>query len=213
MTSSGARAAPGPLPRPVPARTARRLTLAAAAAMLALGLLLLLLPNETLEVTAVLLGLAVALTGMLRLAHGATASAAATAHRSGHMLIGILAVFAGIYCLSDIVETVVLLSLVAGMFWAMHGLVDLVAASSAGPGRALTGVTGALSLVAGLTAIFWPAVTVPVLAGVMGTWLACDGLLLAATALYQRHLARAAAAAKLATSGRNRDRPPCVQVA
>jgi uncharacterized membrane protein HdeD (DUF308 family) len=213
MTSSGARAAPGPLPRPLPARTARRLTLAAAATLLALGLLLLWLPNETLEVTAVLLGLAIVLTGMLRVVHGATASAAAAGHRSGHLLIGILAVLAGIYCLSDIVETVVLLSLVAGLFWAMHGLVDLVAASSAVPGRTLTGLTGALSLLAGLTAIFWPAVTVPVLAAVMGAWLACDGVLLAVSALYLRHLARAAAAARLATGGRNRGRAWCVQVA
>jgi uncharacterized membrane protein HdeD (DUF308 family) len=106
-------------------------------------------------------------------------------------------VLAGIYCVSDIVETVVLLSLAAGLFWAMQGLVDLVAASSPGPGRVLTGVTGALSLLAGLIAIFWPAVTVPALAAVMGAWLACDGALLAVTALYLRHLARTAAAARI----------------
>jgi uncharacterized membrane protein HdeD (DUF308 family) len=49
----------------------------------------------------------------------------------------------------------------------------------------LTGATGALSLLAGLTAIFWPAVTVPVLVAVMGAWLACDGVLPAVTALYR----------------------------
>ena len=53
------------------------------------------------------------------------------------------------------------------------------------PRRVLTGATGALSLLAGLTAIFWPAVTVPVLVAVMGAWLACDGVLPAVTALYR----------------------------
>jgi len=196
MTSSGARAAPGPLPRLLAARGVRRLTLAAAAAMLALGVLLIFWPNDSLVVTAVLLGIALLVTGVLRLVHGATASGEAGAHRGGHVLIGILAVLAGLYCLGGTATTVVLLSLLVGLFWAMHGLVDLVAASRPGPGRVLTGLTGALSLLAGLVAIFWPAVTVPVLVTVMGVWLACDGVLLAVTALYLRHLARASAAAR-----------------
>src|SRR6266516_3275653 len=145
MTSSGARAAPGPLPRLLAARGVRRLTLAAAAAMLALGVLLIFWPNDSLLVT-----------GVLRLVQGATASGEAGAHRGGHVLIGILAVLAGLYCLGGTATTVVLLSLLVGLFWAMHGLVDLVAASRPGPGRVLTGLTGALSLLAGLVAIFWP---------------------------------------------------------
>jgi uncharacterized membrane protein HdeD (DUF308 family) len=191
MTSSGARAEPGPLPGLRAIRGVLRFTMAVAAAMLALGLLLLFWPNETLVVTAVLLGIALVVTGLLRLVHGATAGEAG-AHRGAHMLIGILAVLAGFYCLGDISLTVVLLSLVVGLFWAMHGLVDLVAASSPRPGRALTGITGALSLLAGLIVIFWPAITAPVIVAVMGIWLACDGALLAATALYLRHVARAA---------------------
>jgi uncharacterized membrane protein HdeD (DUF308 family) len=39
---------------------------------------------------------------------------------------------------------------------------------------------------AGLTMIFWPAITLPVVAVVMGAWLACDGVLPAVIALYQR---------------------------
>jgi uncharacterized membrane protein HdeD (DUF308 family) len=192
MTSSGARAEPSPLPGLRAVRGVLRFTLAVAAAMLAVGLLLLFWPNETLVVTAVLLGIALVATGLLRLVHGATTGGEAGAHRGAHVLIGILAVLAGLYCLGDISGTVVLLSLVVGLFWAMHGLVDLVTASSPGPGRVLTATTGALSLLAGLTVIFWPAITAPVIVAVMGIWLACDGALLAATALYLRHVARTA---------------------
>ena len=196
MTSSGARAHTSPLPGPLAARGTRRITLAVAAAMLTLGLLLFFWPYASLAVTAVLLGIALLATGVLRLVHGVTAAGPAGTHRSAHLLIGILAVLAGIYCLGDIAGTVILLSLVVGLFWVMHGLLDLVATGRPGPGRALTGITGVLSLLAGLTVIFWPAITDSVMVAVMGAWLACDGVLLAVTVLYLRHVARSAAAAR-----------------
>lgn len=193
MASSDARAQTGRLPGPLAARGTRRITLAAASAMLTLGLLLLSWPYASLVVTAVLLGIALLATGALRLVHAVTADGLVGAHRSAHLLIGILAVLAGIYCLGDITGPVVVLSLVVGLFWVMHGLVDLVAAGRAGPGRTLVGVIGGLSLLAGLIVIFWPAITVPVMATVMGAWLACYGLLLVVTLLYLRHVASAAA--------------------
>ena len=194
MTSSGARAQTNPLASSLAARGASRITLAAGAVMLTLGILLFFWPYDSLVVTAVLLGIALLATGVLRLVRGVTAGGEAGTHRSAHLLIGILAVLAGIYCLGDIAGTVVLLSLVVGLFWVMHGLVDLVSTGRPGPGRALTGITGGLSLLAGLIVIFWPAITVPVMAAVMGAWLACYGLLLVVTLLYLRHVARAAAA-------------------
>jgi len=194
MTSSGARAQTSPLPGPLAARGARRITLAAGGAMLTIGILLFFWPYASLVVTAVLLGIALLATAVLRLVLSVTAGGEAGAHRSAHLLIGILAVLAGIYCLGDVAGTVVLLSLVVGLFWVMHGLVDLVATGRRGPGRALTGITGGLSLLAGLIVIFWPAITVPVMVVVMGAWLTCYGLLLVITLLYLRHVARAAAA-------------------
>src|SRR5690349_889457 len=105
MTSSGARAQTGP--RPLAACGARRITLAAAAAMLTLGFLLFFWPYDSVVVTAVLLGIALLATGVLRLVHGVTAGVGAGTHRSAHLLIGILAVLAGIYCLGDIAGTVI----------------------------------------------------------------------------------------------------------
>lgn len=201
MTTSGARAQSGPLPGPLAARGARRVTLAAGAAILALGLLLLFWPYASLAVTAVLLGIALLATGVLRLVHGVSAGSRAGTHRSAHLLIGILALLAGFYCLGDIAGTVVLLSLVVGLFWVMQGLVDLVAVSRPGPGRRLTVVIGVLSLLAGLIVIFWPAITVPVMVAVMGAWLACYGLLLLVTVVYLRRVARAAAAARQSPAG------------
>ncbi len=197
MTSSGARVGTGSLPGRAGLLAARgllRATLAVAATMLALGFLLLFRPYASLVATAVLLGIALVVTGVLRLLRGVTAGAGTGAHRSTHVLAGILGTLAGLYCLGHVSVTVVLLSLVVGLFWVMHGLVDLVVAGGAGPGRVMTGATGVLSLLAGLTVIFWPAITLPVVAVVMGIWLTCDGVLLAVTALYLLHVARAGAA-------------------
>jgi len=196
MTSSGTRARTGPPRGPLAGRYTRRITLVVAAAMLTLGSLLLFWPDVSLAVTAVLLGIALLATGVLRLVHSVAAGGEAGAHRSAHLLIGILALLAGIYCLGDIAGTVVQLSLVVGLFWVMYGLVDLVAIGRPGPGRALTGISGGLSLLAGLIVIFWPAITVRVMGAVMGAWLACYGVLLVVTVLYLRHAARAAAAAR-----------------
>lgn len=194
MTSSGIRAQARPLPGLLGARGAAQACLAAAAAMLTLGFLLVFWSNDSVGVTAVLLGTALVVTGVLRLVQGATAGGQAAQHRGGHVLIGLLALVAGIYCLGQMAITAVRLSLVAGLFWAMHGLVDLVAASYPGPGRRLTGTAGGLGLLAGLAAIFWPAITVPVLAAILGTWLACGGALLAVTTLYLRHVTARAGA-------------------
>src|SRR5262249_19859368 len=150
MTSSDARVQTGPLPGPLAARSARRITLAAAATMLTVGLLLFFWPYASLAVTAVLLGIGLLATGVLRLVQGVRAGGRTGTHRGAHQLIGTLAVLAGIYCLGDIAGTVILLSLVVGLFWVMHGLVDLVAAGTPRPGRLLTGITGGLSLLAGL---------------------------------------------------------------
>ena len=79
MTSSGTRAQTGPVPGPLAARGARRITLAVAAAMLTLGFLLFFWPYASLAVTAVLLGIALLATGVLRLVQGLKAGGEATA--------------------------------------------------------------------------------------------------------------------------------------
>jgi len=188
MTSSGARAHASPLASLLAARVAALFPLAAAAAMLTLGILLIFGPNDSLGASAVLIGIALVVTGVLRLVRSAAPGGDAGTHRGTHVLIGLLGVLAGIFCVGRMELTAILLSLVVGLFWVMHGLVDLVASGTRGPGRVLAGITGGLSLLAGGTVIFWPAITVPVLAAVMAIWFGCDGALIAVTAVYLRHV-------------------------
>ena len=159
--------------------------------LLVLGIILLAWPHGTLNVFAVLIGIALLLTGLIRLVQGLTASDSSGGRRVAYVIIGILAGLAGLYCLRHIDVTVAVLGVVVGLFWTMHGVVDL--ALAAGPGdkgdRIITGVMGVLSLIAGLLVIFWPSETLTVLVVLMGIWLILDGLLFSLMAFQIRRRA------------------------
>jgi uncharacterized membrane protein HdeD (DUF308 family) len=168
--------------------------LTAGLAVLALGIVLLVWPHGTIVVVAVLIGVVLLVTGILRLVQGFTASEESGARRVAYVMIGLLAGLAGLYCLRHIDVTVTVLGVIVGLFWTMQGVVDL--ALAAGPGRAadrvLTGLMGLLSLAAGLIVIFWPSETLTVLVVVMGIWFVLDGLLFGAMAWQLRRMSSAA---------------------
>jgi uncharacterized membrane protein HdeD (DUF308 family) len=168
--------------------------LIAAVVLLALGLVLLVWPGETVVVAAILIGVALLITGLLRLVQGITATEESGAMRVAYVIIGILAILAGLYCLRHIAVTVLLLAFIVGLFWAVHGVVEIVVAITAPPGsgRGVVAVVGVLSLAAGLVIMFWPAISLTILIAVLGIWLLCYGALLAFLAFQLRTVARAA---------------------
>jgi uncharacterized membrane protein HdeD (DUF308 family) len=159
----------------------------------ALGLILLVWPKATVIVVAALLGAALLVSGLFRLVHGLAARDLSGGTRAAYVLIGLLAALAGFYCLRHIDVTVVLLAFIVGVFWTLHGIVDLSVAATSGPGtgRGLRAVTGVLSLAAGLIVMFWPTISLTILLWVMGIWLLAYGVMLAALAFQVRHVARA----------------------
>jgi uncharacterized membrane protein HdeD (DUF308 family) len=162
----------------------------------AAGLILLVWPHATLIVVAALIGAALLITGIFRLIHGFAAHDISGGARAAYIIIGLLAALAGLYCLRHISVTVVLLAFIVGVFWTLHGIVDLTVAATSGPGtgRGLRAVTGVLSLAAGLIVMFWPTVTLTIVLWVMGIWLLAYGVLLAVMAFQIRHVAKALAA-------------------
>ncbi len=162
----------------------------------ACGLILLVWPKATLIVVAALIGAALLVTGLFRLIRGFTAHDASGGTRAAYIIIGLLAALAGLYCLRHISVTVVLLAFIVGVFWTLHGIVDLTAAATSGPGtgRGLLAVTGVLSLAAGLIVMFWPTISLTILLWVMGIWLLAYGLMLGVMAFQIRHVAKTAVA-------------------
>ncbi|HUY49731.1 MAG TPA: DUF308 domain-containing protein [Streptosporangiaceae bacterium] len=162
-----------------------------AVATFCVGLILLAWPQATVVVVAALIGIALLVTGIFRLIHGFTADEASGGTRAAYVIIGLLAALAGLYCLRHISVTVVLLAFIVGVFWTLHGVVDLIVAatSGAGEGRGLRALVGVLSLAAGLIVMFWPAISLTILLVVMGIWLMFYGLMLAVMAWQIRRLA------------------------
>ena len=159
----------------------------------AVGLILLVWPKATVIVVAALLGAALLVSGIFRLVRGLAERDLSGGTRAAYVLIGLLATLAGFYCLRHIDVTVVLLAFIVGVFWTLHGIVDLSVAATSGPGtgRGLRAFTGVLSLAAGLIVMFWPTISLTVLLWVMGIWLLAYGVMLGVMAFQVRHVAKA----------------------
>jgi uncharacterized membrane protein HdeD (DUF308 family) len=176
------------------ARSAWPAFMAAAIGGVVIGIVLLAWPKATLTIVAVLIGASLIVAGLLRLIDGFTAHDASGGRRVAHVLIGLLAVIVGLYCIRHYHVTIAALAIVVGLFWVLHGIADIAAGLFGGPasGRALAVLVGLLSLAAGLIVLFWPTISITVLVAVMGIWLIIYGVIMGVTAFSLRRSGDAA---------------------
>jgi uncharacterized membrane protein HdeD (DUF308 family) len=168
--------------------------LGAAVGCVAVGILLLAWPSATLTIVAILLGVSLLVSGLLRLFDGFTASEETGGMRAAYIVIGLLAILVGLYCLRHRDVTVFLLALLVGAYWIMHGVADLAVAATSGPvpGRGLRVAGGLFSLAAGIVVLFWPGISLVLLLTILGAWLLFYGVVLAALAFSLRRELRLA---------------------
>jgi uncharacterized membrane protein HdeD (DUF308 family) len=154
--------------------------LAIALGMLAIGIMLLAWPRATLTVVAVLLGAALVIGGIFRLVEGFTARDASGATRAGDVLVGLVAVVAGLFCLRHHDETIFLLAFLLGAFWIIHGVADVAVVITARglPGRGFRAIAGLFSIAAGCVVLFWPAISLVLLLTILAAWFLFYGLVL-----------------------------------
>jgi len=153
--------------------------LAAGIGCVVVGAILLAWPGETLTVVAILIGAALIVAGFLRLVDGFTAHEASGGKRVGSVVVGLIAIVLGLWCIRHYHFTIAALAIIVGLFWVIHGISDIAAGLFAGrfPGRGITVLSGVLSLAAGLIVLFWPTISITVLVAVIGIWLIVYGLL------------------------------------
>ena len=151
---------------------------------LAVGIMLVVWPAATLTIVAILLGAGLVISGLYRLVEGFTARDASGGMRAAYVVIGLLAILVGLYCLRHRDVSVFLLALLVGTFWIIHGIADIGVAATSGPvpGRAFRLVAGLFSIFAGCIVLFWPGISLLVLLLVLGIWLIFYGLVLAGLA-------------------------------
>ena len=123
-----------------------------------LGLIGLFFPGGVAITVAILFGIYLVASGIFRI------NAALLAHNIGAGarwltgLLGVLIVAAGIVCLAHPFSGLFIFAYVIGIGWIAEGLADLMAAvQGAGGSRWLAGLSGALSIVAGIVLFILPA--------------------------------------------------------
>jgi uncharacterized membrane protein HdeD (DUF308 family) len=168
--------------------------------MIGLGIALLVWPHASLMVVAVLFGAALVISGAVRLYEGFTAHGGQSGGmRAAYIVLGLVAVVAGVYCLRHHDLSLFLVAFVVGVYFIMYGIADIGAAASApGGGRGLRFVTGIFAIAAGLILVIWPGISLVLMLTIMAAWLLFYGLMLAFLAFSLRR------AAKDATGGRTR---------
>jgi uncharacterized membrane protein HdeD (DUF308 family) len=151
--------------------------------LIALGICLLVWPHASLTVVAVLIGAAILVAGLAKLWEGFTARAESGGMRAAYVVIGLLAVFVGIYFLRHHALSLFLLAFVTGVFFIAHGISDIGLAVAANtPNRGLRAVLGVFSLAAGIVMVIWPGITLSLLLLIVAAWLLFYGLVLCALA-------------------------------
>lgn len=201
----GAEAEPGGRGDPLLATAAKQswpVVLLGALGMVALGIILLVWPHASLTVVAILIGAAIVVSGLVRMYEGFTASRESGGMRAAYVVVGIVAVLAGLYCLRHHALSLFLVAFLVGVYFIVHGISDIgVALSGQVPGRGLRAALGFFSLAAGIIMVVWPAITVVLLLTIVAAWLLFYGLMLAMLAFELRRFGKAASAGH-ARSGR-----------
>ena len=187
---------------PAFAKLAWTAALLAAIGMLAAGVLLLVWPKATLTVVAILIGAALLVAGVFRLVDGVMDRGQTGGMRAADVVIGILAIVAGLYCIKHHALTILVVALVVGALWIIYGIGDLITAATQGkvPGRGLRVVTGLFSLAAGLVILFWPGISLILMLTVLGAWLLFYGVVLAVLALRLRRDSKPGARSRTAAA-------------
>lgn len=127
---------------------------------LLVGLFGLIFPQTALSAVALIIGIYLIVSGILRVSTAVTSGQLERGWRIALGVVGVLVVAAGILVLNNPVGTMVFLVIVTGIAWIVDGIGYLVAAftlrGSSGPSAAALGVAGALLVIAGIVVIVVP---------------------------------------------------------
>ncbi|MFJ9350958.1 HdeD family acid-resistance protein [Streptomyces sp. NPDC101237] len=150
-------------------------------------------PGPTLVVLAVLLGAQLIATGLFRLVGAASLGETGTA-RTLTAVLGVVSLVLGLYAVRHLLLTVLALGLLIGVYWIVDGFTAAFAAVDHPglPGRGWIAFIGLLSVLAGLTLLVWPELSLLTLSFLAGLWLIMLGAMQLGLARRIRYTVRAA---------------------
>ncbi len=151
-----------------------------------LGIIVTALPEQSLKVIAVLLGVLMLISGIYHLVN---VFGGGEQQRLWHGIAGLLFIAVGVILIRNLSLTLAFIGLVIGFTWIVQG-VSLLLAGTSGRVRARPGWTvifGVISLLAGIAVVASPISSVTVLAVLTGIWFIVMGLMEMFAALVVRH--------------------------
>jgi uncharacterized membrane protein HdeD (DUF308 family) len=118
-------------------RTTSILTIVSGVSALVFGILILIWPQATLLVVAVLFGLQLLISGIVRIVSGAMDSWAEGWHRGLSITFGVLIVLAGILCLRNPALSLLTIIVLVAIGWLVDGVVNIVLGAQSPRGQRL----------------------------------------------------------------------------
>jgi uncharacterized membrane protein HdeD (DUF308 family) len=137
------------------------------------GLIMVLWPGKTLLFFAALIGAWLLIAGIIRMVQAFTRKDLPRNRRAFLGLAGLLYVVVAAVCLSDLFNSLALLTVIVGLVWIVGGLAE-IAAGFPKPWPTLLGI---LSIAIGITVLLWPEPTLTFMATIIGIWLIVIGVI------------------------------------
>lgn len=143
------------------------------------GILVLAWPGHTLVALAVLFGLQLVISGLVRLVAAIALTDASGGTRALMAILGLLGLLVGLWALRHIDITLSVLALFLAIYWIIDGVVEIFAAIDHPglPGRGWVVAGGLFGILAGIILLAWPLPSLLVLAVILGIFLLSFGVL------------------------------------
>ncbi|MBF9067091.1 HdeD family acid-resistance protein [Streptacidiphilus fuscans] len=142
------------------------------------GIILLSWPHATVRVAAVVIGLQLLLSGVVRFVRAFGQRDPADSSRGLQVLVALLAILAGVLVLRHQLQTVGFLTILVGLYWLVGGVVTIyLAIDRPIPHRGWILALGSLGVVAGVVLLSSPVNSAIVLTRLLGVWLILMGAL------------------------------------
>jgi len=139
------------------------------------GVFLVISPHETLKVLTVIFGVLLLVDGTFALIG---ALVGAVENRGFLAMVGVLSIIAGLILVKKPFHTLVVLTLIVGVWFVVAGAVRLVSAFSMQGSKAASIVTAIVELIAGVLILSWPELGLATFAVIVGIVMMLRGLLL-----------------------------------
>jgi uncharacterized membrane protein HdeD (DUF308 family) len=159
--------------------TWRKMSLVGGVLSILLGLVLLFWPGKTLTVIAALIGIWLVVFGLSRIVDAFTGRTAGNTSRGFSALSGVIYIIAGVIVLANLQASLKFVAVLFGVILICSGLSEIISgiARVRGAGAKILAIAmGLINIAVGVVVLFWPDITLVVLAWIAALWLILLGL-------------------------------------